>query len=60
MRFLILVQSEINHRVEFLESMTAMGKRKQYESQIKTEISQVSLIKLGFLCVCRNTNYYFI
>jgi len=31
----------VNERVDFLESMAAVGKRKQYQTIIMTEISQV-------------------
>ena len=41
--YIIKVQLEINDRVAFLESMTELGRRKQYEAIIKTEISQVKL-----------------
>ena len=40
------LQLEINDRVAFLESMTELGRRKQYEAIIKTEISQV-IIKIN-------------
>jgi len=32
----------VNERVDFLESMAAVGKRKQYQTIIMTEISQVN------------------
>jgi hypothetical protein len=35
------VKKEVNERVEFLESMASLGKRKEYQSIIMTEISQV-------------------
>jgi len=43
--FHLLVKAEVNERVDFLESMAAVGKRKQYQTIIMTEISQVKLDK---------------
>ncbi|CAF0748071.1 unnamed protein product [Brachionus calyciflorus] len=34
------LQDEIKERVEFLETMTKLGKRKEYQAMIMTEISQ--------------------
>ena len=39
--FRLLVKAEVNERVDFLESMAAVGKRKEYQTIIMTEISQV-------------------
>ena len=38
------VKEEVNERAEFLESMAAIGKRKEYHTIIMTEISQVNNI----------------
>jgi hypothetical protein len=35
----------VNERVDFLESMAAVGKRKQYQTIIMTEISQVKYLQ---------------
>lgn len=35
------MQKEIEERADFLDQMTKLGRRKQYESIILTEISQV-------------------
>ena len=35
------MQSEINERISFLNEMTKLGKRREYEAIIKLEISQV-------------------
>ena len=37
------VQNEINERTNFLDEMTKLGKRKEYEAIIKLEISQVKI-----------------
>ena len=42
---LILVLIEIEERNEFLREMTILGKRKEYESQIKNEIAEVSRVE---------------
>jgi len=39
--FNLKVQREIQERAEFLEDMKKLGKRKEYEPMIQTEISQV-------------------
>jgi hypothetical protein len=39
--FLFKVKLEIQERAEFLETMTQLGKRKEYATIILTEISQV-------------------
>lgn len=36
------MQSEIHERAEFLDTMTKLGKRKEYQAIIMTEISQVT------------------
>lgn len=38
---LCTVIAEIEERHRFLEEMEALGQRKQYEAQVKAEISQV-------------------
>lgn len=36
----IIVKAEVNERVEFLDDMAKVGRRKEYQNHIMTEISQ--------------------
>ncbi len=41
-----LVVHEIEERKQFLEQMTALGKRKEYQQVISNEIADVSILKI--------------
>jgi len=43
---IIVVVLEIEERKQFLDQMTALGKRKEYKQIISNEIAEVSKVKI--------------